>query len=207
MQTIILANGAFPKSEKLIQLLRNAGQIICCDGAVNKLLEINVEPSLIIGDLDSVKASVKDKYDDRILQIDNQNNNDLTKAVNWCIGQGINKLTILGATGEREDHSIGNIALLTDYARDADVRMLTDYGVFIPVLKQEFEFETFPGQQVSLFSLNPKTRFFSEGLKYPLTGLQLSSWWMGTLNEAVGTGVHLRIEGEAKAIVYLLDAK
>ena len=207
METIILANGAFPKSEKLLQMLRNAGQIICCDGAVNKLLEINVEPSLIIGDLDSVKPAIKEKYAGRILQIDDQNTNDLTKAVNWCTAKGMDKVIIMGATGEREDHSIGNIALLTDYARKTDVRMLTDYGEFIPVLKPVFEFETFPGQQISIFSLDPGTCFFSEGLKYPLDGLQLSSWWMGTLNEALGKHVRLRMEGEVKAIVYLLDAK
>ncbi|OYT10917.1 MAG: thiamine diphosphokinase [Bacteroidetes bacterium 4572_112] len=111
--TIILANGTFPQTDKLLSILDSAKQIICCDGAVNKLVASGREPSVIIGDLDSADENIKQQYSDKLIHIKDQYTNDLTKAVNWSLAQGIKSLIIMGATGEREDHTIANIALLS----------------------------------------------------------------------------------------------
>jgi len=203
-QIVILANGTFPQSEKLLNILDNAKQIICCDGAVNKLVESGREPSVIIGDLDSVKADIKEKYSDRLIHITEQDTNDLTKAVNWCVSKNITNVLILGATGEREDHTIANIALLTKYQEQIEVKMLTDNGVFIPI-EETTIFDSFVGQQISIFSQTPEIEISSEGLKYPLQKLKLSSWWQGTLNESISEQFTIRFEGRARLIVYLLN--
>ena len=202
-KTIILANGAFPESDTLLSILDTADKIICCDGAVNKLVNSGREPSIIIGDLDSAKESIKQKFADRLIHIKDQNTNDLTKAVNWCLSQGINKVIIMGATGEREDHTIANIALLSKYEQEINIKIMTDNGVFIPI-SETTTFETFIGQQISIFSQNPEVALSSEGLKYPLQNLKLSSWWMGTLNEATADKITISFEEKARIIVYLL---
>ena len=63
--------------------------------------------------------------------------------------------------------------------------MVSDYGIFRPVLGR-VTLDTFPGQQVSLFSLTPDTPVSVEGLRYPISGRPLRQWWEGTLNEALG---------------------
>ncbi len=202
--TVILANGTFPKSAKVLEVLDAASFVICCDGAANKLLNSGREPNLIIGDLDSLKDEHKTQYQDRLIHISNQVTNDLTKAVNWCIENHKDELIILGATGEREDHTIANVALLANYHQSLNIKMLTDYGVFIPFSsKQTFQSEK--GQQVSIFSLDPKQRISSEGLKYPLHRYQLQSWWMGTLNETLGTSFTLDVAEGSLWIVYILN--
>jgi len=203
--TIILANGAFPKSQELLGLLDASQQIICCDGAVNKLLKSGREPHIIIGDLDSVEPNHKAKYQNILVQINDQNTNDLTKAINWCLAQKIEDVIILGATGEREDHTIGNISLLAEYHEKLKVRMLTDNGVFIPISKST-SFKSIIGQQVSLFSLNPTVEISSKGLKYPLQNLALEVWWMGTLNEAIADNFEITFEQESPIVVYLLHS-
>lgn len=202
--TIILANGAFPKSQKLLDLLDSSQQIICCDGAVNKLIKSGREPHIIIGDLDSVEANHKDRYQNILVQINDQNTNDLSKAINWCLAQNIKDVIILGATGEREDHTIGNIGLLTEYHKKINVRILTDNGVFIPISKSTV-FKSKVGQQVSIFSMSPQLQISSVGLKYPLQKLALKSWWMGTLNEAISDEFRIEFEGESQLVVFILS--
>ena len=64
----IVANGAFPKSGIPKNILDKSKTIIACDGAANTLDENNYRIDAIIGDLDSIRPNIKDKYDDIIYQ-------------------------------------------------------------------------------------------------------------------------------------------
>ena len=78
-------------------------------------------------------------------------------------------MSILGATGKREDHTLGNIGYLVSFAEeypDVEIEMLTDYGRFV-ALKGSRTFHSFPGQQVSVFSMDPECPIYSEGLRWP----------------------------------------
>ena len=194
MKTVILANGQYPMHPTPVRYLDEADLIVCCDGAAEKLIAHGREPGIITGDLDSVSPELKRKYNS-ILVIDaDQETNDLTKAVRWCISQGIKDVTILGATGLREDHTLGNISLLADYNRDMKAIMLTDTGSF-RVFDSTVTIDSFPGQQLSLFSIDPDLAVTSSGLRYPLQELRLTSWWRGTLNEALSDSFTLIFEG------------
>jgi len=199
-RTVIIANGAFPCHPVPLSFLREASHIICCDGATESLLEYGLEPDFIVGDLDSLSQSLQQRYRQRLHHDTDQETNDLTKAVNFCTKRQWNKITILGATGKREDHSIGNISLLPDYAANAQVQMITDYGVFMPLLSSG-RFASFAGQQVSIFSLTPDTIFTFHGLKYPLSKQTLTSWWQGTLNEAIGDKFYIVMD-YGKALIF-----
>ncbi len=200
MKTVILANGSYPVHEIPLKHLREAEMIVCCDGAAEKLVAHGLEPGIIIGDLDSVSQPLKDRYASRLISDSDQETNDLTKAVNWCIAHDIRELTIVGATGIREDHTLGNISLMTDYSTRIMVTMLTDHGSF-RVYDRSVTIASHPGQQVSLFSIDPTLRVTASGLRYPLDNLSLSSWWRGTLNEATGSSFDLLI-GIGQIIVF-----
>ncbi len=200
MKTVILANGTFPTHQIPLDALHGADLIVCCDGAAGKLVAHGLEPAIIIGDLDSVPAAIKEKYAEILVLDSDQETNDLTKAVNWCIAAGMTEVAILGATGIREDHTLGNISLLAEYSRSIDAVMLTDTG-FFRVYDHSVSVASHPGQQVSLFSIDPSLRVTSSGLKYPLTDLALHSWWRGTLNEAAGDCVSLDFK-DGKVIVF-----
>jgi len=181
--TVILANGSFPGHSYPLKSLYNAERIICCDGAAQNLLNIKIKPDFIIGDLDSVSDKIKHQFASILIHQAEQETNDLTKAVYFCIENNWKEITILGATGKREDHTLGNLSLLIDYAEKANIQMLTDYGVFTPLLKTA-TLKSYSGEQVSIFSLHPDTVFTFHNLLYPLEKRKLSSWWQATLNEA-----------------------
>lgn len=198
---VILADGSFPVHEIPLGYLRNARHIICCDGSAAGLLNAGIEPEAIVGDLDSLDGSIAERYPDRLFKDDNQETNDLTKAVKWCSSRGFDEIIILGASGKREDHTIGNISLLAEYSLFIKVRMITDTGEIIPLTKSG-TITSFPGQQVSVFAVDPFTKVTSEGLKYELNDLELHNWWRATLNEAVNDSFSLTFEGGI-LIVYL----
>jgi thiamine pyrophosphokinase len=198
---VILADGNFPVHHVPLSYLRDAEHIICCDGSAKNLILTDLEPEAIVGDLDSLDPGIAERFADRLYKDGEQETNDLTKAVRWCINKRYEKIVILGATGKREDHTIGNISLLSEYARETDVIMVTDTGILTPLVKSGVV-KCFAGQQVSIFSINPETEITSAGLKYPLNKRRLNNWWEATLNEAEADSFELSFRG-GSLIVYL----
>lgn len=197
---VILCDGSFPKHHIPLSVLENAEQIICCDGAADKLIEYGMEPTFIVGDIDSVSEKTKATFADRIVLNTDQETNDQTKAVEFVLNWGAKSVIILGATGKREDHTIGNISLLLDYAEKLEVLSISNSGIFRPVLQSQ-TISSFKGQQVSIFSLGTPAAITSKDLKYPLKNTILNSWWMGTLNECLDESFSLKFE-KGKLIVF-----
>lgn len=199
---VILANGRFPRHAYPLSLLKEAETIIACDGAVNKLLEHGITPTFIVGDLDSVADRIKELFADRIYLNPDQETNDLTKAVQFAAERGFRSISILGATGIREDHTLANISLLTQYHRDFEaVDMITDYGTFRAITKTTC-FDSYKKQKISIFSLPPVVPVTVHNLKYPIVNRELSVWWEGSLNESVGDSFDIELHGDGFLIVY-----
>lgn len=194
-----MANGSFPVHEIPLNSLKTSDYLVCCDGAINKLESAGIEAHAIVGDLDSLSNELRRKYQDIIHHFSNQDTNDLTKAVEWCMSNKYNDITIVGATGERDDHMIGNIFLLPNYMKKTKVRMLTDYGIFTPVLRSR-NFDSYIGQQVSIFSPQADTTITTANLRYELTNQKLEMLWQGTLNESMGDSFRIDFEGDSLII-------
>lgn len=199
---VILADGDFPSSPQALEALQKAEKIICCDGAAQPCMEHGFLPYAIVGDLDSCPAALKEKYAHLLIQEKEQESNDLSKAFRYCMRMGFRNLVILGATGKREDHTLGNLALLADYTQKADsVKMITDYGEFT-VLASPAELPSFPGEQLSFIALTPNVKVTLENVKYAVKDYPLSAWWQGTLNEALGENFSIAFPEGEKVLFY-----
>ena len=182
---VIVANGEFPSHTIPLGVLHQASHVVACDGAI-----IHVpEAEAVVGDGDSIPAS----YRDRLIKVDEQDDNDLTKATRYCLGRGWHRIAYLGTTGQREDHTLGNIALLMRYYREFGVHgiILTDHGIFTPMHGRHV-FPSIPGQQVSIFNFG-SSRLTSEGLKW--SSYAYEQLWQGTLNEALADSFILDADG------------
>ncbi len=200
-KVVILANGLFPTSQQVLDLLKAADLLICCDGAADKLIAKGMSPHVIIGDMDSLSTEVSELYASLMIQSDDQESNDLTKAVHYCIEEGYPSVTILGATGLREDHTLGNISLMVEYYPRIEVQIISDFGVFFLTQSGE-QVPSFAGEKISFFSIDNRVRVSSTGLKYPLNDLQLSNWYRASLNEATANHFILNFESDLPLIVY-----
>ena len=193
-KTVILANGQFPTQATPLAALHSAARIVCCDGAADKLTQAGLAPTWVVGDLDSLSEAARIRYLDKLVCVREQETNDLTKAFRFCLSHGWNDLLIVGATGLREDHTLGNLSLAADFACESTVLVLTDTGWFTP-LTVSARLPACAGQQVSIFSFDPATAVHAEGLKYPLDGLRLARWWQAALNESCGDAVSFVFKG------------
>jgi thiamine pyrophosphokinase len=199
---IVVANGSFPSSPLPLQMLGEASVIIACDGAVDALHRHGFTPQAVVGDMDSLSPEMRELYADCLRPNTSQETNDLTKAVHHARISGEKEVLIVGATGIREDHTLGNISLLADYAPLFDrIEILTDYGLFTS-LRQTTTLKSVPGQQISLFALYPEGKITTENLRWPIKNRILTSWWQGTLNEALGDSFTIHLEKNASVIVF-----
>lgn len=200
--TIILANGDYPTHPIPVKLLYSNNPVVCCDGAANNFIAHGGNPIAIIGDCDSVCNQIRNQYREKLHPIFEQETNDLTKAVNYLIEQGENDIVILGATGKRECHTLGNISLLMKYqCMGIHVMMYTDHCKIIPV-HDSIELTTRIGQQISIINYNAHN-FRSQGLKYPL--YDFNEWWQGTLNECVAQTVSISAKGNYLVLLDYVD--
>ena len=200
---VILAAGDFPTHPVPLQALHEADFVVCCDSAYRDWRTQNEERRtefVVIGDGDSLPEEDKRQLGYRWIQVDEQDYNDLHKAMAYATTQfNIHHSTfnIIAATGRREDHTLGNISYLVTFAEEypgTDIEMLTDHGRFRAMTGSR-TFASFSRQQVSIFTMNPDKPIHSEGLKWPLDGFHARRWWQASLNEALGTEFSLRTEG------------
>ena len=194
VKIVVVADGSFPVNEIPLEFLRDADIIVCCDGSAEAVVNAGMIPSAIVGDMDSLSNDLTQRFADRIYIDENQETNDLTKAMLWCHKSGFDDIVVIGATGKREDHTLGNISLLAEYSRYLKVKMATDTGIFLPFLRSA-RISSFPGQQVSVFSIDPDNGITSRGLLYPLNNKRLKNWWVATLNESTGDFFDLEFTG------------
>lgn len=215
---VIIGDGRFPKTEYPRYLIRNADFIICCDGALSKFIRNSESifgerrlPDIVVGDMDSLSPALKKKHSDIIVKIDEQEHNDQTKAFRWAMEnlQGISQIYILGATGEREDHTIGNLSLLMEYARTYDlektginVEMVSDHATIFAVT-DTFEMECGEGRRISIFTPDNSLRIRSTGLEWPTDDVVFDNWWKATLNRASQDTVRLEFSHRSIALIMM----
>ncbi len=213
---VIICDGDFPKTEYPRYLIRCADYIICCDGALKKFIRNSAAvfgeerlPDLVIGDMDTLPLSLQKKHSDIIVKESEQEHNDQTKAVRWALNnlEGIENIHILGATGGRPDHTIGNVSLLMEYTRmfelgEITLEAVSDEGTFFPI-SDSIEFDCGTGRGVSIFSPDNSLRIKSEGLEYPTDEVVFDNWWKATLNKAVQDTVKLTLSHRSIALIML----
>ena len=208
---VILADGNFPQTAYPLSLLHKADVIICCDGAIVKLLKYtNLQANYIVGDMDTLDQENKIRFKDIIHHNPDQETNDQTKAFHFALTLAPTRISILGATGGREDHTLGNISLLADYTRELEhlpfepaIEIVTDYGVFNSY-SDSCTIESAPGQQVSIFAFDPTLKIKSAGLKYPTDSVTFDLWWKATLNESLSNTFSLELSHPSRILVFRL---
>ena len=192
--------------------------IICCDGALKGFIKASKalfpsemrRPDAVVGDLDSLTVSLKEKYKDVLVHYEEQDYNDLTKAMRWLLGKhpDISCIHILGATGKRTDHTIGNVSLLMEYGRlfpcvkEIELDMVSDYETIVPIW-DSCHLNVGVGRSVSILSPDNSLRIKSAGLEYDTSGVVFDNWWKATLNRAVEDEISLEFSKPSAAILIM----
>lgn len=195
---IILANGKTP-SKNLIKYLRQKDYsfLICADGGADSAMKLGIVPDYIIGDLDSIgdKALSFFRNKAKIIQIKRQNDTDVEKCLKFAIKRKYEEAILLGAIGDRLDHSFCNLGIVIKFFDKIKIRIISDKSILTPY-KGEIILSALKGETVSLYGFNEKTKITSGGLKYSLRKMPLPFGKReSTSNVASDTKIRLKIEG------------
>jgi thiamine pyrophosphokinase len=117
-RVLIFANGELPDLNKARFLPQRDDYIICADGGTRHALALNLQPNLVIGDMDSLKEGQWQKLKNAGIPIElyphDKNATDLELAIMRAIEREPQEILVIGALGGRLDHTLGNLALLSD---------------------------------------------------------------------------------------------
>lgn len=203
---LVIANGEAPKKQRLLALVKDANIVICADGGANTALKFGITPDAIVGDLDSIHAEALVKFrkvptfEDR-----DDETTDLEKAISWAIKSRYIHVIVVGASGRRLDHTIGNMGVLAKFYPDAIVRFVDDIGELLYV-GNELTFEANKSDVVSLIPLSRCEGIITQGLKYALEGETLELGLReGTSNVVAASPVTIKVKKGRLLLFKLLE--
>lgn len=198
MNALILCNGEPPSLQLLVHHLQQADLVICTDGALEWVGEFEYEPHVLIGDMDSVQRS---PFCETIHcgSHGEQENSDAEKALLLALERGASHIVLLGATGKRLDHTLGNVSIAARYHRQADIVLADDHGD-LRVVSGTLRHAAQPGEVISLIALTPEAEIATEGLRWPVQG-PLEIGTRGLSNEACGGEMTVEVRAGMIAVV------
>lgn len=178
-QAIIFLNGDLADCHRVKTYIRSDDFIIGVDGGAGHALKLGLAPHLVIGDFDSLSASVKKKLNEQNVEWlafpRDKDKTDGQLALNEALARGYKKIIVCGLLGRRLDHMLSN--LITCATR-------TDKGVSMTFIEGHQELYivknssvTCATKQGELFSLIPVVADCKgvtvAGCKYPLKSATL----------------------------------
>lgn len=191
---LIICNGEMPPRHLIAPLLRRKPFIVCADGGANKVRPYGIIPDVIIGDLDSITDRTRQYFSSvPILRDPDQETTDLEKVLNFLLENRAGSAVVIGATGDRPDHTLANLSILLKYHRRIALQYF-DERCTIEVVHKRAKFSTVAGQQISLVPMGKCTGITTTGLKYPLKNESLAPGVReGVSNAALGTSVTVTV--------------
>src|SRR5262249_42874092 len=142
---------------------RSADLVVAADGAADRLRAVGITPAATIGDLDSLvsRAGLP-----RVLPDPDQATSDCDKLLAWLRDEGHRDVTLIGAEGDRIDHTLG--AFLSAARFPALVRFAMRRGLgWVLTGPSAFSVGTVPGELVSLLPLETCSGVGIAGVRWP----------------------------------------
>lgn len=173
--------------------------IIALDGAANTLMEMGIEPSIVIGDLDSIKPEHLAVL--KTLHKPDQNTSDFQKSMQYLKEHNLLPAIILGVNGGYLDHILHNVNIFLDTESVCYAPPLVCYG-----LKRAGHFKLPIHTKISLIGI-PRAVVSTRGFKWELTDAILefpgvNSTFNRTAKEDISIQVH---RGNILVMVYLQE--
>ncbi len=163
MRAVIIGNGDIKNYDFIKSKINDGDIIICADGGYNHARNMDIEPDVLIGDLDSARG-----YDDVKNRIEYPVRKDFTDgelAVVYANEHGCDEIVLTGMTGNRLDHTIADIMLLAQCKRG----VLIDDNNEIYLLRDKLIIDGYCGQTLSIVPITGEAEGIStSGLEYPL---------------------------------------
>lgn len=163
MRAVIIGSGNIRDYEYIKSKICENDYIICADGGYDHAVKMEISPDILIGDFDSVselpETSEIIKYPAR------KDFTDGELAVKYAVEHGFNEVLLLAMTGDRADHTITDILLLTQCKSGC----IADDNNEIYLLRDSVTVSGNKGDTVSIVPVSGDVEgITTQNLEYPL---------------------------------------
>lgn len=200
MHWVLLANGPLVLSPAVRALVFTAERLIGVDGGSRHLHALDRLPHLAVGDMDSIPADLLARYRDAGVEMHlhppRKDATDLELALDLALDRGATRISILGGTGGRLDHTLGNLFLLARCLPTGIAACIMDESQCVHLVDKALTLSGAAGDTLSLLPATPEVSGVTiEGLEYPLQDATLTfgtSWGMSNVFTGASATVTLR---------------
>ena len=186
-RVLIVANGEWPGSFNLQHERTTYDQLVALDGAANRLLDLNLIPDVIVGDLDSITTSVLNQCESsgvHIVRIPSQEKSDISKGLQWVQQEQPNaRIDVIGVEIGRYDHHLAAYSALFECQSSAT--LLLNGWTATRVDSKPTTFQVKPHAIISLIAFGSVQGVSLEGCQYPLQNASLTTGTQGVSNKAI----------------------
>lgn len=152
-------------------------KVIAVDGGLEAAKELGIIPDVIVGDFDTVRSEILSYYrkmEHIIWEVHQpeKDDTDTELAIKRALAMNCSHITLLGATGGRLDHMIGNIHLLFPCLQKGTYAEIVDPQNRLYLIDGEhiFRKDAVWGKYISFLPLTQEVKGITlKGFKYPLT--------------------------------------
>lgn len=172
-RVVIITGGSINDYNYYEGLWKKEDYIICADSGVNHARKLGVVPKLIVGDLDSASPENMDFYQrlgSKVIEYEKEKDQTDTQiALEYALQKQPREIAILGAVGNRLDHTLSNILLLTScLKKGVKVTILNEIQEIL-LVEDRIVLEGKKGDLISLLPLTPWVKGIKTwGLKYSI---------------------------------------
>lgn len=200
MHWVLMANGPLTISPAIRDLISTADRLLGVDGGSRHLHGLGLLPHLAVGDMDSIPEELLAQYRSEGVEMQlhppKKDATDLELALELALKRGARRISILGGTGGRLDHTLGNLFLLARCLPNGIPACIMDQEQCIHLTDQALTLEGAVGDTLSLLPATPEACGVSlTGLEYPLHDATLTfgtSWGMSNVFVETRATVTLR---------------
>jgi thiamine pyrophosphokinase len=209
-RAVIFANGLIADSQTVRTSIQTGDILIAANGGTYHLLSLDLIPSVIVGDLDSIdpdnQANLIHHGTQLIRYPREKDQTDLELAISYAIQQGVVEILFFGLLGGRMDQTLANLLLLSrEEWRSA--RLIAVDGPDTAYLLRSGDSQHIQGSQgdtISLIPLTPNVRGVStKGLYWALNDATLLfGTTLAISNEMTGSLAEVHIDAGKLMLVH-----
>jgi thiamine pyrophosphokinase len=206
LTSVVVVAGGEPPPPSVVPMLPPGATVIAADSGLDHAAALGLEPSRVVGDMDSVSsaglASLGDDVRVELHPVD-KDASDLELAVRAALDLEPDEIVVVGGHGGRLDHLLANVALLaSDDLADVAVRWLAGRDLVIPVR----DHVTVQGRARALVSIipigGPALGVTTTGLRWELDEADLDPTSSRTVsNQFLGTEATVTVSSGVVVVI------
>lgn len=198
---VVVGGAKISRPERITKLFREGDFFIYCDSGLLNEAALGRAPNLIVGDFDSHEKPDTDI--ETIVLPREKDDTDTLFAVKEAIRRGFEEFLMVGVTGQRVDHSLGNIYILLKLDSLGLKGKIADDMSIIEVVSQKPAEVEDDWPFFSLINIDGSPRDISiEGAKYELSHAEIDCEYQYAISNEPLKGKSARIKvGEGRLLL------